>query len=170
MSPPRKNHPPRARMNTSLPGALRHRLSEYSTARGVAECEVLRLAVEQYLNGTSDMTLLYRRIDASHRKVDRLHRTLELHGELLKEFLLIYLEAAAQEPTLAASSPAPRRKASQLYEGIVQRVITALASHKTWIDDLPQESLSPEEPPPETPRRAVGRDDDEQSGRGVQTP
>jgi hypothetical protein len=153
MKPPRTNHPRRARITSSLPGPLRHRLSEHSAAKGIYECEALRSAVEQYLDGTSDMTLLYRSIASNNRKIDRLQRMLELNGEMLNACLHLYLEAAS--PATEAANPARRRKARLLYQAIVDRVTETLSSGKTWVDDLPKELLSPTAAEPTEPGSAV---------------
>jgi predicted DNA-binding protein len=141
MKPPRKNHPRRTRINSRLPAELRHRLAEHSATKGIYECEAIRAAVEQYLDGTSDMTLLYRRLDSMNRNLNRLHRTLDLHGEFIKEYVLVYLKNTPRLP--AADQEATLREGARRYKSIIERVAASLSAGKTWIDDLPKEHLSP---------------------------
>ena len=141
MKPPRKNHPPRARIDARIPADLRHRLAEYTKAKGAYECDVIRAALEQFLDGTSDMTLLYRRLDSINRSVARLHGTLDLHGEIIKEYVLIYLKNTPPLP--AADLHASLREAARRYQLLVERVAASISAGRTWVDDLPKDILSP---------------------------
>jgi hypothetical protein len=141
MKPPRANHPRRARINSSLPADVRHRLAAHCAAKGIYECEALRAAVTEYLDGTSDMTLLYRRLDSINREQHRQRRTLELQGEFLKEFVQEWLKLTAARADTA--EPDFLRRAARRYQKLIQRVTASLSVGKTWVDDLPREMLSP---------------------------
>jgi hypothetical protein len=146
MKPPRANHPRRARINSYLPASLRHRLSAHCAAKGIYECEALKDAVTAYLDGTSDMTLLYRRLNSINREQQRHLRTVEIHGELLKEFLQMFLTLTAGSPDVEKSEFL--RRAARRYQTIIERVTASISIGKSWVDDLPKEMLSPTLPEP----------------------
>lgn len=154
MKPPRKSHPRRARIDARIPADLRYRLAEFSAAKGVYECDTIRAALEQYLDGTSDMTLLYRRLDSVNRNLALLHRTVDLHGELLKEYVLIYLKNTPPLPP--ADLQTSMREASRRYQSMLQRVAASLSANRTWVDDLPKDTLSPTAPSEDVPAPAAG--------------
>jgi hypothetical protein len=141
MKPPRANHPRRARINSYLPGPLRHRLTAHCAAKGIYESEALRLAVTAYLDGTSDMTLLYRRIDAVNREQHRQRRRMELHSEFLREFVQLFLQLTSGSADM--DKPDFLRRAAGRYRTIIERVTASVSRGKTWVDDLPKEMLSP---------------------------
>lgn len=142
MKPPRRNPPPRARINSYLPAPLRQRLAAHCATRGIYECEALKVAVTAYLDGTSDMTLLYRRLDAIQRHQQRQQRTLELHGELLHDFVQLFIEIAAGRID-RERTPEVLRKAERTYQAMIERVTARLSGGRTWVDDLPKDNLSP---------------------------
>jgi hypothetical protein len=141
MKPPRANHPARARINSYLPGPLRHRLTAHCAAKGIYESEALRKAVEAYLDGTSDMTLLYRRIDSLNREQHRQRRTLELHAEFVKEFVQLFLKLTSGSADV--DKPNFLQRAGDRYRSIIERVTASFSVGTTWVDDLPKEMLSP---------------------------
>lgn len=153
MKPPRTNHPRRARINSYLPAPLRHRLTAHCAAKGIYECEALKAAVTAYLDGTSDMTLLYRRLDSINREQHRQKRTLELHGEFLKEFVQMFLKITSGSTDL--DKPDFLRRAARRYHTIIERVSASLSVGKTWVDDLPKEMLSPVVPDPAEFKHAI---------------
>ena len=142
VKPPRANHPRRARINSHLPAPLRHRLAAHCAAKGIYECEALKAAVSDYLDGTSDMTLLFRRLDAINRELQRLRRMLELNGELLKEFVQLFLKLTSGRGDVSESSYL--RRAAARYQTLVERVAASITRGKVWLDDLPKEILSPD--------------------------
>jgi hypothetical protein len=141
MKPPRANHPRRARINSYLPGPLRHRLAAHCAAKGIYECEALKIAVTAYLDGTSDMTLLYRRLDALNREQHRQRRAFELHGEFVKEFVQLFLKLTSGSADV--EKPDFLRRAAGRYRSIIERVTASFSVGTTWVDDLPKEMLSP---------------------------
>lgn len=141
MKPPRENYPRRARINSSLPAPLRQRLAAHCAAKGIYECEALKAAVTEYLDGISDMALLYRRLDSINREQQRQRRTLELQGELLKEFVQLWLKLTATRPD--TDDPDFLRRAAGRYRTLIERVAASLSVGKIWVDDLPRELISP---------------------------
>ena len=53
----------RVRVYTRLTETLRDRVTGYCAASGIAERAVFEAALGQYIDGTSDMTLVLRRLD-----------------------------------------------------------------------------------------------------------
>lgn len=154
MKTPPRRHPPRARIGARIPAELRHRLAEYNAAKGVYEGDTIRSALEQFLDGTSDMTLLQRRLDGLSRSLARLQRTLELQGEFLNEYVLVYLK---NTPPLPEADLHPSlRLAAGRYKTMLERVTACVSVGKTWVDDLPKETFVPSEAAPPRPSESNG--------------
>ena len=71
----------RVRVYTRLTETLRDRVTGYCAASGIAERAVFEAALGQYIDGTSDMTLVLRRLDRLGRAEERIHRDIELLSE-----------------------------------------------------------------------------------------
>jgi hypothetical protein len=67
-----------ARVWTYLSAPLRDRLSSFCAASNVTERAVFEAAIEQYISGTSELTLVLRRIERLYRAADRVHEDVEL--------------------------------------------------------------------------------------------
>ena len=120
---------------------LRRSLGLYCARRHTHESAVVEMSLQQFLAGTSDTTLLYRRLDAISRRFDQLHQALELQGELLNEFLKMWLRNTPPLPDPDAQ--ASIRQARLRYQRILERIAASVSSGKTFVDELPKESLSP---------------------------
>ena len=141
MNKPRRKHPSRSRIHPYLSSALRHRLDEYCAKRGIHESALVEQAIAQLLDGTSAVSLLYRRLDSVSRRFDQLLQALELQGELLNEFLKIWLRNTPPLPDPDAQSTV--RQARLRYQRILERIAARVSSGKTFVDELPKESLLP---------------------------
>ncbi len=71
----------RARLVPRVPAELAQRLANVCAATNATETAVVEAALRLHLDGTSDRTLLFRRLDRLGRAVERSHRDLELLSE-----------------------------------------------------------------------------------------
>lgn len=153
MKKPKANYPERSRLSTALPADLRRRLDVHCASAGIYQRAAIERSVRQFLDGTSDMTLLYRRLDASSRQIRRLSQQVELQGQFLCEFVQLWLHNTPPLPQ--PDQQAIRRQAQAAYQRLLERTAVNVSGGKTFIDELPKEVLSPEsagsaeEPPAE---------------------
>ena len=130
----------RVRVYTRLPAILRDRVSSYCAASKISERAVFEAALEQYLNGTSDMTLVLRRLDRLGRADDRVHRDVELLSASFAVFVRLWF---AHTPNLRdEAKPAARSDAESRYRQFMDYVAQEFTGGRRFLDDLPRESIA----------------------------
>ena len=129
-----------ARVWTQLSATLRDRLSSYCAASNVTERAVFEAALEQYISGASDMTLILRRIDRLGRAADRVHRDVELLSATFAVFVRLWF---AHTPSLREEAkPAARQDAESRYQQFVNYVAQEFTGGHRFLDDLPREAVA----------------------------
>ena len=129
-----------ARVWTHLSAPLRDRLSSYCAASNITERAVFEAALEQYISGTSDMTLVLRRIERLSRAADRVHRDVELLSAAFAVFVRLWF---AHTPSLREEAkPAAREDAESRYQQFKDYVTQEFAGARRFLDDLPREAIA----------------------------
>ena len=129
-----------ARVWTHLSATLRDRLSSYCAASNITERAVFEAALEQYISGTSDMTLVLRRIERLSRAADRVHRDVELLSAAFAVFVQLWF---AHTPSLREEvKPAAREDAESRYQQFKDYVTQEFAGGRRFLDDLPREAIA----------------------------
>jgi hypothetical protein len=128
------------RIHPYLPPALHDRLVRHCTATGSTESGVITEALRQYLDGTGDRTLLYRRFDRITRSQERLARDLEILSQTFALFVRLWLAHTPRLPKEARSSATASAEAR--YREFLDAVAARFASGKRFLDDLPQDQLT----------------------------
>jgi hypothetical protein len=129
-----------ARVWTYLSATLRDRLSSYCAASNVTERAVFEAAIEQYISGTSDMTLVLRRIERLYRASDRVHEDVELLSAAFAVFVQLWF---AHTPGLSEErKPAAREEAESRYQHFKDYVTQEFAGGRRLLDDLPREAIA----------------------------
>ena len=129
-----------ARVWTQLTATLRDRLSSYCAASNISERAVFEAALEQYISGTSDMTLVLRRLDRLGRAADRVHRDVELLSAAFAVFVRLWF---AHTPSLRDElKPAARSDAESRYRQFMDYVAQEFTGGRRFLDDLPREALA----------------------------
>ena len=129
-----------ARVWTHLSAPLRDRLSSYCAASHITERAVFEAALEQYISGTSDMTLVLRRIERLSRAADRVHRDVELLSAAFAVFVRLWF---AHTPSLREEAkPAAREDAESRYQQFKDYVTQEFAGARRFLDDLPREAIA----------------------------
>jgi hypothetical protein len=132
----------RKRLHPYVARELRDRLAQYCAAGDVTESAVVEAALRQYLDRTSDATLLLRRLDRLGRAVARLQRDLALQSEAFAVFVQVWF---AHTPAMAADSRTPAQAAAeQRYEKFVDYVAEQFSGGHRFLDDLSRETLADE--------------------------
>jgi hypothetical protein len=130
----------RARLVPRVSAEIAQRLANLCAASNVTESAAVEAALRQYLDGTSDRTLLFRRLDRLGRAVERDHRDLELLSEAFGVFVRLWF---AHTPGLAEDAKGPaRRVAESRYKQFVEHVAQQFSGGRRFLDDLPRESLA----------------------------
>jgi predicted DNA-binding protein len=124
-----RGRPPQAikrmarRVQPRLAKEVHDRLVEYCTGTGQTQTAVIQAAVQQFVEGVTDHTLLMRRLD-------RLGRAL---------FLQFWF---AHTPTIPEDTrDAARRSSASRYKQFAQHLAEQFGRGRRFIDDLPKELL-----------------------------
>lgn len=132
----------RVRLLPYVPAELGERVVSVCASSGVTESAVVEAALRQYLDGTSDRTLLLRRLDRLGRAVERDHRDLELLTETFAVFMRLWF---AHTPSIPEDGKhAARMTAESRYRQFVQHVAEQFSGGRRFLDDLPHEALADE--------------------------
>lgn len=132
----------RARLVPRVSAELAERLSELCTSTNVTETAVVETALRQHLDGTSDRTLLFRRLDRLDRAIERDHRDLQLLAQAFAVFMQLWL---AHAPKLSDEERKGARKtAESRYKEFVEHVGKQFAGGRGFLDDLPRDLVADE--------------------------
>jgi len=130
----------RARLVPRVPAELAQRLAEVCASTNATESAVVEAALRQHLDGTSDRTLLFRRIDRLGRALERSQRDLELLSEAFGVFVQVWF---AHAPTLdEEEKKSARRDAESRYKQFLEHVTWRFSGGRRFLDDLPRESIA----------------------------
>ena len=132
----------RARLLPRVPAELAERLSEVCASTNATENAVIEAALRKHLDGTSDRTLLFRRLD----RLDRAHERSRRDVELLAEAFAIYVQLwLAHAPTLTeVEKKAARKVAETRYAQFVEHINKQFSGGHRFLDDLPREVIADE--------------------------
>lgn len=132
----------RVRIHPYVELEVRRRLKEYGAARGLNSSQVVHAALQQYLDGTSDLALVLRRLNQLGRALEHVHRDLLLFLEAFAVFVELWL---AYTPSLPKEAKEPaRRSAAARFEDFKQFVVERFQGGPLFIDDLPREVIADE--------------------------
>jgi len=132
----------RVRLQPYVDGALAQRLDQFCAATDVTESAVVVAAIRQYLDGTSDATLVLRRLDRLGRAVARNHRDVELLSEAFAVFVRLWFAHTPVIPEAAKGSV--RASAESRYRQFVEHVAEQFSGGRRFLDDLPHEAIGDE--------------------------
>ncbi|MGH7434252.1 MAG: hypothetical protein ACRENE_01095 [Polyangiaceae bacterium] len=128
------------RVWTYLPATLRDRLSSFCAASNITERAVFEAAIEQYISGTTDMTLVLRRIERLYRAADRVHEDVELLQAAFTIFVQLWF---AHHPSPREElKPAAREEAESRYQHFKDYVTQEFAGGRRLLEDLPREAVA----------------------------
>lgn len=130
----------RVRVQAYVEPELARKLVERRMTMGASESGIVRSSLVQYLDGTSDLELLLRRLDRLGRADERLRRDLELLSESFGAFLRTWF---AHTPALPEDAKAlARATAERRYQQLIEHVGQRFSGGRRFLDDLPQESIA----------------------------
>ena len=128
------------RLWTQMSATVRERLSSYCGASHLTERAVIEEALEQYISGTSDLTLVLRRLERLGRAADRVHRDVEVLSAAFAVFVQLWF---AHTPGLREElKAAAREEAESRYQHFKDYVTQEFAGGRRLLDDLPREAIA----------------------------
>jgi hypothetical protein len=132
------------------------RLRAYSARRRVTVNAVVVTALRQYLDQTSDATLLMRRLDRLTRRVVRVSREVELALEFLSVWSRFWFAHTPQLPEEAKAGA--NKLAAKRYEQMVDHLGKHLAGPQRLATEVFGKGLDDEEPADPEAERNGGSD------------
>jgi hypothetical protein len=134
--------PQRVRLHPYVEQALAKRLSAHCAATGIPSSSVVEAALRQYLDGTSDRTLILRLLNRLSRAEARTQRDLELLSEAFGVWVRVWF---AHTPSMeGAAKELARRTAESRFAQFVEHVVERFSGEKRFLDVLPREVLADE--------------------------
>jgi CRP-like cAMP-binding protein len=134
--------PQRVRLHPYVEQALAKRLSAHCAATGIPSSSVVEAALRQYLDGTSDRTLILRLLNRLSRAEARTQRDLELLSEAFGVWVRVWF---AHTPSVeGAAKELARRTAESRFAQFVEHVVERFSGKKRFLDALPREVLADE--------------------------
>jgi hypothetical protein len=100
----------------------------------------VKSALGQYLDGTSDATLLLRRLDRLGRAASVTQRDLEVLSQAFGVFVRRWLAHTPTVPEVA--KPGARVNAENRYSRFTQHVADQFSAGRRFLDDLPREVVA----------------------------
>ncbi len=125
---------PRQLVHPRLKRQTYDRLKAYTARTGVTDSAVVNAALEQYLDRSSDMALILRRLDRVGRAIGRLHRQNDIVAELLATFIQIWF--AHTMPIPLDQQKAAKQSATRRYAELIEFVRRRLTNSKHVFVDL----------------------------------
>jgi hypothetical protein len=132
----------RVRLLPYVDPALAQRVDQFCAATDVTVSAVVAAAIRQYLDGTSDATLVLRRLDRLGRAVARNQRDVELLSEAFAVFVRLWFAHTPAIPEAAKGSV--RASAESRYRRFVEHVAEQFSGGQRFLDDLPHEAIGDE--------------------------
>jgi hypothetical protein len=128
------------RLQSYVEPDLGQRIDRFCAASGVSQSALIKSSVRQYLDGTSDATLVLRRLDRLGRVLELCHRDLQLLAEGFAVFVRIWL---AHTPNIPEDQKrAARMAAESRYKQFVEHVVQQFSGGRRFVDHLPHESVA----------------------------
>src|SRR5271155_1472808 len=121
----------RVRLHPYVEEALAKRLSTYCAATGIASSSVIEAALRQYLDETSDKTLILRLLGRLARAQVRTQRDLEFLSEAFSVWVRIWF---AHTPRIEDGTELARRTAESRYARFVEQIAERFSGGERFLD------------------------------------
>lgn len=137
---PTRHKRTRTRIYPRVRTDLAERLTELAAAHHTTENALVEAALDEYLDRTSDISLVLRRLDRNGRAHARTQRDLAFLLEAFSVFVKLWL---AHTPAIPQQSrPAARTLAEARYKKWLDHVVEQFTGGHRFVDDLPQEPVA----------------------------
>jgi hypothetical protein len=136
----RKSVRSRVRLQPYVPDEISRRLEAACASTNVTESAFVTSALQERLDGTSDMTLILRRLNRLGGAIARMHRDLELCSEAFGVFVRHALAHAPHVPEDRRDEL--RARAENRYKQFLEHVVEQYSGGRRFLDDLPHEPVA----------------------------
>lgn len=131
------------RIQPYLSPDLHKHFKRHCKAHGLSESSVVEAALQEYLDDTKDMTMVYRRLDRQQRAIGRLHRDLNVLAEAFAVYVQLYF---AHTPEVEANEKeAAKHQGFRRYGQFVEYVAKQYGGGHRFIDDLAEDVADDDE-------------------------
>ena len=128
------------RLQSYVEPDLAQRIDRFCATSGLSESTLIKSSICQYLDGTSDLTLVIRRLDRLGRAFERFHRDLQLLAEGFAVYVRLWL---AHTPLIPEDGRrAARASAESRYKQFVEHVVQQFSGGERFINDVPREGIA----------------------------
>jgi predicted DNA-binding protein len=127
------------RLHARISSGLGQRLKAYCSATHTTEAAVVEAALQQYLDKTSDYTVMMRRLDVLGRQLERTTRDVRMSAEAFGAFVNIWYAYTPELPDEAKRGA--QRQAARRFDAFVRSVALRLGNGRPFLDDLVRDDL-----------------------------
>jgi hypothetical protein len=128
------------RIQVYLSAKHREQLAQHCARSRTSETAVVREALQQYLDGTGDSAVFFRRFDRLTRAADRAERELAILSLAFGVFVRLWL---AHTPRIPKEQRADARAGGEgRYREFLDAIALRFTAGKRFLDDLPQDKLA----------------------------
>lgn len=128
-----------ARIYPRISPELANRLAQHASAGGFTATAVVEVALEQYLDRTSDKALVLARLDRNGHAYERMQRDLGFLSEAFAVFVKMWFAHTPSVPEEARA--AARASAEGRYRKWIEHVVEQFSDGHRFVDDLPEEPI-----------------------------
>jgi hypothetical protein len=133
----------RVRVQTYVDQEVAEQIGRRVQMMGTTESGIVRSSIREFLDETSDKTLILRRLDRLGHGVERLHRDVEFLSEALGVFVQAWFSHTAPLPP--ERERAARASGEARYRQFMDIVVQRFTGGARFLDDLPKEVLAHDE-------------------------
>jgi hypothetical protein len=133
----------RVRIQTYVEPDVAEQIGRRVETMGTTESGIVRSSICEFLDETSDKTLILRRLDRLGRGAERLHREVEFLSEALAVFVQTWFSHTASLPP--ERERAARASGEARYRQFLEVVVQRFSGGARFLDDLPKEVVANDE-------------------------
>lgn len=135
-----KRKPKPRRIQPRLKADLVERLEDHRARNGQTQAAVVEAAVEQYLTGTGDRQVMWRRLDRLDRKLDAVRQDTQIMTELIATFVQVYFAHAPEVP--GQNHGEAKRRALARFDLFIEAVTERLRAGRSLLSELPLDRIA----------------------------
>jgi hypothetical protein len=130
---------PYAALNARIQNDTKKRLEAYAAAKGQSQGSIVEAALREYLDDSSQATLILRELGRLRRAVGRIERNLDVMDAGLAGFVQMWL--AYNPPLPGEQKEAAQAMASERFDQFITFIQHQIRQHKTFIAQVAEDDL-----------------------------
>jgi predicted DNA-binding protein len=128
-----------AALNIRIHNDTKKRLEAYSAAKGQSQGSIVDAALREYLDDSSNATLILRELGRLRRGVGRVERNLDVIDAGIAGFVQMWL--AYNPPLPGGQKEAAKAMAAERFEQFITFIQHQIKQHKTFIAQVAEDDL-----------------------------